>query len=74
MIAIFNIKFRNKYKFDFNEKIKNSFNIIGYFIIFISFTFFSEKIPHPSIITIIPILGISIILFLDTFPQKKRLF
>ena len=72
MIAIFNIKFRNKYKFDFNKKITNSLNIIGYFIIFFSFLFFSEKIPHPSIVTIIPILGISIILFLDISKKKNE--
>lgn len=72
MIAIFNIKFRKNYKFNFKNKIKNLLNIIGYFIIFISFIIFSEKIPHPSIITIFPILGISIILFLDISKNKSE--
>ena len=70
LIAIFNIKYKKKYKFDLKNKIKNSLNIIGYFIIFISFIFFSEKIPHPSIITFIPIFGISIILLVDISKKK----
>ena len=63
IISILKIKYVN-----FVEKIsvkKNTFNIIGYILIFFSFIFFSDKVYHPSIYTLIPILGISILLLFE---------
>jgi len=45
------------------KKEKSNFlSIIGFFLIFSSFFFFNEKIPTPSFYTLIPILGVVLIL------------
>ena len=45
----------------------------GYLLIFLSFIFFSDKIYHPSIFTLIPIIGISIILFFGIEIQNQSI-
>ena len=43
-------------------------SVVGYFLIFFSFIFFDKNSPHPSIITLIPVIGtILIILFKNNF-------
>ena len=44
---------------------KNNLVILGYILIFSSFIFFSDNIYHPSIFTLIPVAGISIILYFE---------
>ena len=44
---------------------KNNLVILGYILIFSSFIFFSYNIYHPSIFTLIPVAGISIILYFE---------
>jgi peptidoglycan/LPS O-acetylase OafA/YrhL len=68
IIAITKLK-SNKFEKKIKIK-KNILNIIGYFLIFSSFIFFSDQISHPSIFTLIPIIGISIILFIKV--EKKN--
>ena len=63
IISILKIRYIN-----FVEKIsiqKNILNVLGYLLIFLSFIFFSDKVYHPSIFTLIPILGISILLLFE---------
>ena len=56
----------NELKAPYKNKIyKNNLVILGYILIFSSFLFFSDKISHPSIFTLIPIAGISIILYFE---------
>ena len=44
---------------------KNILNVLGYTLIFLSFIFFNDKVYHPSVFTLIPILGISILLLFE---------
>lgn len=67
ILGYFELKFKKR-------KTKNKLDLIlpsfGFFLICISILFFNEKIVHPSIITTIPIIGTSIIIW---FSNKKEI-
>ena len=64
LIAYYQIKNKKKY-FDYH----NLFTIFGLFLIFYSIIFFNEKTLHPSVNTLIPILGTCLIIF---YSDKKN--
>ena len=64
LIAYYQIKNKKKY---FNYH--NLFTIIGLFLIFYSLIFFNDKTLHPSVSTLVPILGTCLIIF---FSDKKN--
>ena len=58
--------FFNNLKINNNEKVNNFFSAIGFFIIILSFIFFYNTIRHPSLLTLIPILGAMLIIQFNT--------
>ena len=62
-------------KIKLNNKFFNEFlSILGLFLIIFSLIFFKDSMPHPSIYTTIPIIGVSlIILFSNKETYVKKL-
>ena len=61
--SIFFIKKKKEYKSSFSL-----FTFIGFCLIFLSFIFYDEELLNPSLITLFPVLGVSLIIW---FANKR---
>ena len=66
-IAYYNIKNNKKF---INKISINIMPKLGIFLILISFIFYNNKLPHPSILTLLPVMGVSSIIW---FSRKNEL-
>ena len=52
----------NQFSFSKNKKIKKNLAILGFLLIFFSFTFFKDTNNHPTYLTLIPVIGAYLII------------
>ena len=67
ILAYYEIKFNGRSK---NRLLNNTMPIIGLIMIFYSFLFFNKELNHPSLITLIPIIGTCLIIW---FADKNEI-
>ncbi|MDC0439052.1 acyltransferase [Candidatus Pelagibacter sp.] len=60
ILSYYEIKLKNRSNY---KKFNIFFSAIGLFLIFYSIIYFNEKTPHPSINTLLPVLGVCLILW-----------
>jgi len=53
-----------------NENLNQSMTLLGFFLLISSFIYFNDKMYHPSLITLLPIIGVSLIIW---FSKKDEL-
>ncbi len=69
LIAYYQIRNKKKY-----FKYQNFFTLVGLFFILYSLLFFNEKTLHPSLITLIPIIGTCLIIFYSDTKNYVTMF
>lgn len=57
---------------NFNYKKFYYLRYFGYFLIFLSLYFFDKNTPHPSVYTLIPIIGVIAIILINNKKEKKN--
>ncbi len=60
------IVFFEKKQIKFDPKIRFFFILLGFLLIFYSLFFFNDRIFHPSVFNLLPVIGTAIIIFLTT--------